>query len=104
MVTTTSQKRTLTLVGLALVVVAIAIVIVVLSGTSTTRVPNVVGEQQNVAVSSLNAVGLRSTLSYTGLGPGHPPAVGSVIAQTPSGGSSISSGGTVKLVIFGSKP
>src|SRR4029079_14897188 len=67
------------------------------SGRPPVTVPNVVGLTQAAAATSLTGAGL--TVGAITFSPSTTGAAGSVISQTPTGGSSAAGGNAVALVI-----
>lgn len=96
------NKRAL-VIGLAVVVIiSLAAVIFLLaqSNRSTVKVPNVVGMSQAVAKQALTTDGLTWRVVSLGGGPAHPSPPGTVVAEIPTAGSSVSSGSKVQLNVY----
>ncbi len=78
-----------------------AVNLIVSSGAATKSVPDVVGQSQSSATSTLQGAGFQvttSTLASSNV------TAGNVISQTPTAGSQASSGSTVALVIAKAQP
>src|SRR4051812_45442452 len=69
---------------------------VVSSGRPPVTVPNVVGQTQTAATSTLAGVGLTATVTFQ---PSTTVQAGVVISQTPTGGQSAAAGSAVALVV-----
>lgn len=68
---------------------------------STVRIPNLVGMSQGVAESALTKLGLKwQIIDQTHATPARPTAPRTVVAQRPTSGASIESGGKVVLVVY----
>jgi large repetitive protein len=66
-------------------------------------VPNVVGQSQSTAVTSIQNAGLVASVSYTSSG-ANSGNNGTVASQSPTGGTSVSSGSTVFITIYSFNP
>jgi len=86
-----------TIAGVVLVAAIVAAVLLLHGGGGGTFVPtNLVGETQSQAVSQVKAAGLNPVVQQT---TNNSVPAGNVISTNPSGGSSISKGGTVTLSV-----
>jgi beta-lactam-binding protein with PASTA domain/predicted Ser/Thr protein kinase len=74
----------------------VALVLLLSSSTGRARVPNVIGQTEQAASTKLRAAGLSPAPS---LAASATVASGLVISQTPSGGSRVSSGARVRIVV-----
>ena len=72
------------------------ITLVVSTGKKTTSVPNVVGQTEGSAMATLQNAGFTVTTEYQS---SSTATAGTVISQTPSSGTNLSSGGTVNIII-----
>jgi serine/threonine-protein kinase len=75
--------------------------LIVSSGAATKSVPDVVGQSQSSATSTLQGAGFQVTTSTLA---SSSATAGNVISQTPKAGSQASSGSTVALVIAKAQP
>jgi beta-lactam-binding protein with PASTA domain len=66
-------------------------------------VPNVTGQSQSSAVSSIQSAGLVASVSYTSSG-ANSGNNGTVASQSPTGGTSVSSGSTVFITVYSFNP
>ncbi len=74
------------------------VTVVVSSGSRTVSVPDVRNQEEATAVQTLSNRGLNSTVATQTVPPGD-PAVGRVLSQNPTGGTSVAVGSTVKLLV-----
>jgi serine/threonine-protein kinase len=73
------------------------VTVLVSSGPAMLRVPNVVGESQSAAEGALSNAGLE--VGQVSSQPSSSSSPGTVLSQTPRGGSSLFSGGKVNLTV-----
>jgi beta-lactam-binding protein with PASTA domain len=70
-------------------------------GSSTVRVPNVIGFRESAAQSTMNKLGLEVRIvDQRHATPAHPTSPQTVISQTPPAGVIVQSGGKVSLVVY----
>ncbi len=74
------------------------VTVVVSSGSQTVSVPDVRNQEEATAVQTLSNSGLKSTVTTQTVPPGD-PAVGRVLSQNPTGGTNVTVGSTVKLLV-----
>jgi beta-lactam-binding protein with PASTA domain/tRNA A-37 threonylcarbamoyl transferase component Bud32 len=74
------------------------VTIVVSTGPEQATVPNVVGQTESNAISTLQGRGFEVDTSTTTLSPGD-PNVGRVVSQDPTSGRKVDKGSTVKIVV-----
>jgi penicillin-binding protein 1A len=74
-----------------------SVTIIVSSGSAQNSVPDVMGMNETAAKSSITSAGFQVTVGYSSGSP-----TGTVISQSPSGGSSLPAGSTVSITVASS--
>ena len=93
----------------AIVAVVVAVIISVTATFAATsrsgevKVPALVGMQLHVAKQELSELGLGLHVNILRMGPLHPPPEGQVVWQSPLANTSIESGKSVTLNVYGNR-